>query len=411
MEERSKEERILILVVDIDNDLFKKTKIRGPLVGRVQNLNGALSLALADPEDTDANTMFYAVKLFDEMKKEGYTVNVATITGAEDESYYADKEIARQLELVMKTFRPDACIFVSDGASDYRVMPIIQSRLKVNGVRNVKVKQAEGLETTYFTLLEKLKEPHYARIVFGIPAILLLLFSLSYIFGLGWEFPVGIIGLYLLIKGFGLEERLIDSARNFGFSLDRFSFLMYFGSIVFFVITVFVGLSAYFYSLQQSKSVSVSLSDAIESALTFVPIVLLLYLVGRIIDVRVSRQMFKSYKYSVYAVYSVFGWLILFYLVLWLAGNIYFGQFISYSILSFLGAYLCAYLINFLKRKAILSKKLKDKLLVNEMGATIGKIGGIDIKRSRVIVETPFGNKIYYALDRIIDISENVVIR
>ncbi len=98
----SKDERILVLAVDIDNDLYRKTKIAGPLIGRAQNLNGAQQLALADPEDTDGNAMFYAVRLFDQLKKEGYEVNIATITGSESEGYDADREIASQLDLVLE---------------------------------------------------------------------------------------------------------------------------------------------------------------------------------------------------------------------------------------------------------------------------------------------------------------------
>ena len=99
---KNKEERILILAVDIDNDLYRKTKISGPLIGKVQNLNGATQLALADPQDSDSNTMFEAVRLYDEMLGKGYLVNVATITGSEDEGYNADMEISRQLELVLR---------------------------------------------------------------------------------------------------------------------------------------------------------------------------------------------------------------------------------------------------------------------------------------------------------------------
>ncbi len=66
-----KEERVLVLVADIDNDLYRKTGISGPLLGRVQTLNGATQLALADPEDTDSNAMFEAVKLNDELKEKG----------------------------------------------------------------------------------------------------------------------------------------------------------------------------------------------------------------------------------------------------------------------------------------------------------------------------------------------------
>ena len=191
---KSKEERLLVLAIDVDNDLYRKTKISGPLTGRVQVLNAAKELALADPQDPDSNTMFYAVKFYDKLKEDGYLATVATITGSEREGYHAEREVARQLELVLESNKSDACILVTDGASDQRVLPIVESRLKINSVQLVTIKQAESLENTYFTILEKLKEPHYARIVFGLPAVLLLLFAISYAIGTGWQLPVGLIG-------------------------------------------------------------------------------------------------------------------------------------------------------------------------------------------------------------------------
>ena len=64
----------------------------------------------------------------------------------------------------------------------------------MNSVDIVRIKQAQGFETTYFTILEKLKEPHYSRIVFGIPAVLFILFAISYYFNFGWQLPVALIG-------------------------------------------------------------------------------------------------------------------------------------------------------------------------------------------------------------------------
>jgi putative membrane protein len=175
-------DRILVLAVDIDNDLYRKTKITGPVIGRNDNLKAAAKLALADPEDSDANAMFEAVKKYDELRAKGYSVNVATVTGADKEGYVADIELVRQLELVLERLKSDTCVLVTDGSSDARVLPLLKNRIKVNSVDIVRVKQAPGIETAYFTILEKLKEPHYARIVFGIPAMLLLLFALSYDF-------------------------------------------------------------------------------------------------------------------------------------------------------------------------------------------------------------------------------------
>ena len=272
-----KTERLLVLAVDVDNDLYRKTRIGGPLIGRVQNLNGATQLALADPEDTDANTMFQAVKIYDELKEEGYSINIATITGAESEGYNADREITTQLERVLDQTKADSCVFVTDGASDERVLPLVESRIKIGSVKSVTVKQSKALESTYVAVLEKLKEPHYARIVFGIPAILFLLFAVGYAVGVGWQLPVAIIGLYLFIKGFGLEETLLGSFRGFGFSVERMSFVFYLSALVFFVASIFIGMSNYLSQIKASSDASLAFAYAVEGFLLLLPIMLILY--------------------------------------------------------------------------------------------------------------------------------------
>ncbi|MCL4553231.1 MAG: DUF373 family protein [Candidatus Marsarchaeota archaeon] len=230
-------ERLLVLAVDIDNDLYQKAKISGPVVGRANILAAADKFILADPQDTDANVLFESIKKYDELKAAGYPVAVAAVTGAEKEGYVADSELARQIDMLLDRFKVDACILVTDGASDNRVLPILKSRIKVNSVDLVRMKQAEKLENTYFVVFEKLKEPHFARIIFGIPAVLLLLFAISAYLHYGWQLPVSLIGLYLLIKGFGLEDAVVNSFRGFGFSVDRLSFIFYTSTIIFFLMS------------------------------------------------------------------------------------------------------------------------------------------------------------------------------
>ncbi|MEM3178217.1 MAG: DUF373 family protein [Candidatus Micrarchaeaceae archaeon] len=408
---KSKDERLLVLAVDIDNDLYRKTKISGPVVGRVQNLNAATQLSLADPEETDANTMFQAVKLYDELKKEGYFVNVATITGTETEGYEADREIARQLELVLNEYKVDACIFVTDGASDKRVLPLVESRVKINGVRYVKMKQAENLENTYFTLLEKLKEPHYARIVFGIPALLLLLFALSYFFGLGWETPVAIIGIYLAIKGFGLEDALLGSLRGFGFSIDRISFVFYLGSLLFFIASIFLGYGNYVSEASVTSNPTLLWMYAIEGFLVLLPIVLIMYLIGKIIDARGSRYIFRNFKYGMYVGSSIILWVMLYAFIAWIIGQIYFSQLLLFVILAILIGVAVSLFTSYLRRKLLRTRRLVGKLVVNELGALIGKIAGVNVSRGVITINTSFGNKINYTIDRITDISDKVVIK
>lgn len=406
-----KSEHLLVLVVDVDNDLYRKTRIGGPLVGRVQNLNGATQLALADPEDSDANTMFQAVKLYDELKEDGYSVHVATITGAESEGYNADREIATQIERVIDQTKADSCIFVTDGASDERVLPIIESRVKIGSVKAVTVKQSKALESTYVAVLEKLKEPHYARIIFGIPAILFLLFAVSYAAGLGWQVPIGLIGLYLLIKGFGLEEILIGSFRGFGFSIERMSFVFYLSALVFFIASIFIGASNYLAQFKITGDASFATAYAIQGFLLLLPFMLGFYLLGRIIDTRLSRYVFRNFRYGVYIGSSVIVWVLAYSFMAWLLGQIYFSQFLAFTLGAIVIGIAISTLANLLRRRVLRTKRLKNKVVVNELGTLIGKVAGIDTKKGGLIVNTSFGNPVRYSVDRVVEISDKIVVK
>src|SRR4030042_2152498 len=90
------QKRILILCVDRDGDLETKAGIKTPLMGRTPNLDAAVSLALRDPEEPDANAMFEAVRLNDRLqndKKPEETFEVATISGSELGGVSADRKI------------------------------------------------------------------------------------------------------------------------------------------------------------------------------------------------------------------------------------------------------------------------------------------------------------------------------
>ena len=404
-------ERILVLAVDIDNDLYRKTKITGPVVGRTDNLKAAARLALADPQDTDSNTMFEAVKKFDELKKAGFTTAVVTVTGAEKEGFAADSELSRQVDMVLEKFKADSCVLVTDGMSDSRILPILKSRLKVNSVDIVRMKQAEQLENTYFTILEKLKEPHYARIVFGLPAVLILLFAVSYLLGAGWEPPAALIGLYLLIRGYGLEDSFLNSFRGFGFSIDRMSFVFYLASLIFLIAALFIANNSYITSYKAGGSQNQSLEYAVEGFLILVPLILILYLIGRIIDVRGTQYLFRNFKYGIYIGSSIIFWVLLVSFVSWIIGQIYFSQFLFYTVVAIAIGIGISVFASLLRRRMLRQKRLKDKLVVNELGALIGKVAGINIKAGRFTVNTSFGNPVTYSVDRIIDVSDKVVIK
>ena len=404
-------ERLLVLAVDIDNDLYTKTRISGPVIGRLENLKAAAKLALADPKDTDANTMFEAVKRYDELKAKGYSVSVATITGAENEGYVADSELARQLERVQDSFKADACVLVTDGASDIRVLPILKTRLKVNSVDIVRMKQAEQFENTYFTLIEKLKEPHYARIVFGIPAVLLLLFAISYYLNFGWQLPIALIGIYLIIKGFGLEDGLVESFRGFGFSIDRLSFVFYLSAILFFIISVVVASGGYYGAIAAKDSSLAVISYTLEGFILLFPISLGLYLVGRIIDLHNKRMRYRAIAQFTYVGYSITALALLYFVSAWFIAQIYFWQLLLYGAGAIIVGYAISAMSRMLRRRAMKLSKMKDKSVINEIGAYIGKIAEVDQRRGFIFVKTEYGNTIRYDIDRVANVSDRVIIR
>lgn len=239
-------DRILILCIDRDDDIGRKASIAGPIIGREEAVKTATAMGIADPEDSDCNAIFKSIKLHDELKKE-YPVQVAVLTGDQNVGLKSDKKIAEQLETVMRTFTADYVVMVSDGSEDEQIMPIIQNRLPVMSVSRVIVHQAEQLESTYFKIKDFVKEsldnPKYSRVVFGLPAIVLLLFGL---FGAeGARFIVGALGLYLFIKGFKLEDLVLQGFEELrrALSTKRFAFFSYVIGLVFTGVGAFQGIA------------------------------------------------------------------------------------------------------------------------------------------------------------------------
>lgn len=239
-----KKDRILVLSVDRDNDIGEKTSMDGPIIGRDNVLKAATELGLADPEDSDFNALFQAIRVFGEVKKQ-YSAQVAAITGHKNVGLQSDKRISDQLDSVLRKFNADYVILVTDGTEDEQIIPIIQSRVPILSVRRVIVKQSEQLESTYYKvkdfISESLDNPKFARLVFGLPAIVLILYAL---FGAeGWRVIVGVFGVYLFIKGFKLEKYFSGIADELGASLTRrrFAFFMYIVAIAFAIFATYRG--------------------------------------------------------------------------------------------------------------------------------------------------------------------------
>ncbi len=300
---------LLVVCVDRDDDLGRKAKVVGPVIGREENIEAAKKLALADPKDSDVNCIFAAVKKYDELKKKGYNVEVVTLTGHDKFSFESDKRLNEQLDAVLEKFDADGFVLVTDGAEDDQILPILQSRRKVISKETVIVKQAKEVESTFYTIKEALKDPFLARIVFGIPGIILLLmFALPTI---GLQLIMFIAGVYLLMKGFGIEEILLDTTNQIitSISTQRTSFPFYIATILILIFGLVSGYNAYL--KVSNETLAMQVISVAHPILFFIVIAAISFYIGRTLDAFQFRKAFyiKNYFRSVISVILI--WFIL----------------------------------------------------------------------------------------------------
>ncbi|MCX6802127.1 MAG: DUF373 family protein [Candidatus Diapherotrites archaeon] len=308
----AKKECVLILCVDRDNDLGKKTGITGPVIGREENLKAATKLILADPEESDANSIFAAIKKYDSLRKEFQNLEIATITGYDKGGFRSDKELNEQLDFLEGKVKPEAFILVTDGGEDDQVLPLLQSRKKILSKEMVIVKQAQQVESVYYTIKEALKDPYLARIFFGIPGMILLLYALTLYLNVENFFLQGvafIVGFYFLIKGFGIEARLHDFYESAvpSISLQRMSFIPYVAGIFVLIFAIITLIS----SLPTSIAPIETYLGAVQGIYFFLTLSAICMVIGKIADAMHFRLAVKLRKYFIYAISIVILWFLL----------------------------------------------------------------------------------------------------
>ncbi len=153
----------MVLCVDRDDDLGTKTGISGPVIGREENLKASVALGLADPEEVDANTILSGIQLYDGLIKRGMEAEIATISGDTHVGFQSDLILTTQLENVLEVVKPDRAILVSDGAEDEAIYPVISSRVKIDSVKRVYVKQSRSIEGTYYMIVRTLQDEKMRR--------------------------------------------------------------------------------------------------------------------------------------------------------------------------------------------------------------------------------------------------------
>ncbi|PIW32688.1 MAG: hypothetical protein COW27_03320 [Nitrosopumilales archaeon CG15_BIG_FIL_POST_REV_8_21_14_020_37_12] len=205
--------KILVICVDRDNDIGEKTGIITPVIGRDACIEAAQRLALEDPEDADSNSIFAAIKTYEDLISKGYQTEVVTIAGVEDRGVQADQKILSEARKVLEVFAADGAVIVSDGEDDESVIPVIQNILPVISVQRVVMKVSRSVEYSYAVFGKYLKmlayDSKYSKFFLGVPGILLLIGGVATIFGYTAEIfavLVSILGGAFLIRAFDVDR-------------------------------------------------------------------------------------------------------------------------------------------------------------------------------------------------------------
>ena len=218
---------LLVLCVDLDDDLGRKTGIPTPVIGPEDVTEAAVALATADPEDSDVNVLFQGVTVHDELAAAGETVAVAAVTGVDGPEVKANRAVGKEVDRVLaelSTGEEVSAVVITDGAQDESVLPVIRSRVPIDGMRRVVVRQAQDLESLYYTIKQVLADPETRGTILVPLGVVLLIYPLVVVANL---FDVagaavlgilsGLVGLYSLFRGLGLEETVdgaVDSVRT-----------------------------------------------------------------------------------------------------------------------------------------------------------------------------------------------------
>ena len=271
--------------MDRDDDMGQKTRIETPIVGRDAIVAAATKLALADPEEADANAVFCTVKKFDELSGLGLDCEIAVVCGEASGGFGADRKVGMEVASVLERTKATGIVFVSDGGDDEQVIPVLQSLKPIVSVHRVTVKHSETVEETYLVLGRYLRmlifDQRYSKWTLGVPGLIFLLSGILVISGQVFAAEL-ILGGVFFIRGFNVDRTIADLLHRGPTGYMRlFSTVT---SVLIFLVGVFTG---YGYMVQVASSTMLPSGISVLQAVGSNPSLFLVYggkMIGSLIN-------------------------------------------------------------------------------------------------------------------------------
>ncbi|QPV61314.1 DUF373 family protein [Halosimplex litoreum] len=198
----------LVVCIDRAGDLVAETD--PPVVGREAVESLVVDVGVEDPEDSQVNCLLEALRVSRDLAEGGDETVVAVLAGTDD-TISADRAIARQVEGLIDDHDPDSAVVVVDSAEDERLVPIVESRLTVDAVDRVVVRQARDIESTYYLLKQFLADEELRKTVLVPIGVALIAYPVLWWLagpGVATGAIVAVVGLFFLYKGLGVDAYL-----------------------------------------------------------------------------------------------------------------------------------------------------------------------------------------------------------
>ncbi|WP_396610290.1 DUF373 family protein [Haloferax sp. S1W] len=204
----------LVLCVDRTNDIGRKTGLSTPVVGWEAVRSLVTEVGLADPEDSSVNCLLEALRVTRELRDERESAEVAVISGSSDSAVGADRAVAQQLDELVERYDVESTIVVIDSAEDERLVPVVESRLRVDAVDRVVVRQAHDIESTYYLLKQFLADEELRSTVLvplGVGLLLVPLLLVQFTPAVAMAGLAALLGAVFLYKGLAIDEFLSNA--------------------------------------------------------------------------------------------------------------------------------------------------------------------------------------------------------
>jgi len=287
----------LVCCVDRANDVGRLTGREPPVAGRDDVTDLVTAVGVADPEDTSVNCLLEGLRVAEDLGAEGDDPIIAVVAGDDHEPGGRDRALARQVDRLIEEYEPDSAIVVTDSAADERAIPVIESRLPVDAVDRLVVRQARDIESTYYLLKQFLADEELRATVLVPMGVTLVAFPVIQVL---WGTTVAVaaissvIGAFLLYKGLGVDEYVEDlpaQARDALYS-GQVSIVTYVVALGLALVGVTVG------ALDVSSGASVSIGTAIMqfvfSTSPWLTAGALVASGGRLLDDRIRRESVRN---------------------------------------------------------------------------------------------------------------------